>query len=233
MTLTPRIVVPGMAHHVVHRGHYRQAIFGGPGDCQAFLEDLIDLKKAYAVQLHAYCLMTNHVHLLLTPSTGHGLAAVMQRLAGRHTLRRNHHEERIGTLWQGRYGSSVVDTDEYLLICCRYIELNPVRAGIVQDPAMYRWSSCAARLEGALPAWLDPDPAYLALGETVEARTTAYRQFLRADLVEHDQQLIRQAVKRGQLTGRPGFAERIAPLVGRVVEPRGPGRPRHRKLGQT
>ena len=228
-----RIVVPGFPHHVVNRGHYRQPVFVRPGDYQAYLEDLIALKQEHGVKVHAYCLMTNHVHLLLAPETESGLAGLIQRLHARHTLRRNRRDGLEGTLWQGPFDSSVVDTDTYLLVCCRYIELNPVRAGMVSDPVEYRWSSCAARLKGDLPPWLDPDPSFLALGSTVEARTSAYRDFLCEAISEDQQELIREAIQRGQLTGDPDFAERIADKVGRVVQRRGPGRPRHgKKLSQ-
>ncbi len=124
-----RVVLPNYPHHVVQRGHDRQVVFAGAGDCRRYLRDLRELKEAFDVRVYAYCLMTNHVHLLLSPGErASGLGRLMKALAARATRYRNRLERRSGTLWEGRYKSSVVDSDAYLLACCRYIELNPVRA---------------------------------------------------------------------------------------------------------
>lgn len=220
MPSAARIVVPGFPHHVVHRGHDRQPIFRRSGDYERYLATLAEFKDRYRVKVYAYCLMTNHVHLLLEPADGHGMARLMRRAAGRHTRRLNAREGRRGTLWEGRYGSSVVDRDAYLLNCVRYIELNPVRAGLVRDPAGYAWSSCRVRLGLARVAWLDPYP-----GEEHFAGTE-YHTFLLEGLPLGDAQLIRQAVRRGHLTGDRAFAERVQHLTGRRIAARGPGRPR-------
>jgi len=223
--MTPRVVVPGFPHHVRQRGHNRQVVFAHAEDYEAYLADMIELKRAYSVKLYAYCLMTNHVHLLLAPDTSSGMSLMMKCLAGRHTVRRNRRDGRTGTLWGGRYGSSVVDTERYLMICCRYIEQNPVRAKIVGDPLAYRWSSCAARLSSNPPAWLDPDPCYLAMGRTDAERQATYRAFLNESLSDAQLRLVRDAVRSGQLTGDPDFGDDIAKRTGRNIERRGPGRP--------
>ncbi len=226
MSRTARIVLPGYPHHVVHRGHYRQVVFARPSDYDRYLATLLEFKQLFGIKLYAYCLMTNHVHLLLAPSTTAGIGLLMKRLAGRHTRRRNHRDDRIGTLWDGRYRSSLVQREDYLLACCRYIELNPVRAGIVYDPTEYPWSSCRYRLGPDAAPWFDPDPCFLAMGDTAKARRDAYRDFLASGTPDEQRRLIRDAVQRGQLTGNDRFGKDIARMLGRTVEQRGPGRPR-------
>src|SRR5437762_2638769 len=121
-----RVILPDYPHHIVQRGHNRQPVFAAKGDYQRYIDTLIAYKDIYGVKVYAYCLMTNHVHLLLGPEDRRGLAQLMKRLAGRHTRYHNTLEGRTGTLWESRYKSSPVDTDDYLLACLRYIELNPV-----------------------------------------------------------------------------------------------------------
>jgi len=224
--MTARIILTGYPHHVVQRGHNRQTVFPQRSDYERYLATLLEFKQQYGVKLYAYCLMTNHVHLLLAPATPAGIGQLMKRLAGRHTRRRNRHDQRSGTLWEGRYRSSLVDRDDYLLACCRYIELNPVRAGIVGDPVEYPWSSCRHRLAPEMPAWLDPDPCYLAMGENDKARQAVYRAFLDEGVPSAQRELIREAVQRGQLTGGPRFSKDIGGVLGRPMERRGRGRPR-------
>lgn len=220
-----RVVVPNYPHHVVQRGHNRQVIFAARDDYRRYLETLRECKKRYGIAVHAFCLMTNHVHLLLTPSESSSLGKLMKRLAGRQTRHQNRLEGRSGTLWEGRYKSSLVDHDEYLLACSRYIELNPVRAGIVGVPEDYQWSSCRYRFGADVCDWLDLDPAYLALGATEAERRRQYREFLEAAIPRGQSELIREAAQRGQLTGGEAFALEVAEIIGRRVERRGQGRP--------
>jgi putative transposase len=226
MSRSARLVVPGYPHHIVHRGHNRRVIFERLADHAAYLEDLRELKTQYGVKIYAYCLMSNHVHLLLVPETADGLAQVMKRVAGRHALRLNGRNEHTGALWQGRYYSSVVDRDAYFLTCCRYIELNPVRAGLASDPVDYPWSSCRFRRGERAPAWLDLDPLFLAMGNTPAERWACYRELLDQRVADDQRELIREAVHRGQLTGGPDFSAKLLGITGRLVERRGPGRPR-------
>ena len=137
-----RAILQYYPHHVVQRGHNRQVVFVETGDYERYLETLAQFKDVYGVKVYAFCLMTNHVHLLVAPEEIAGLGQLMKRLAGRQTRYHNRLEGRTGTLWESRYKSSPVDTDEYLLACTRYIELNPVRARMVATPRDYRWSSC-------------------------------------------------------------------------------------------
>lgn len=135
-----RIVLPNYPHYVVQRGHNRQIVLAGTEDYQCYLANLCELKEAFGVKVYAYCLMTNHVHLLLAPGDAvAGLGQMMKALAARTTRYRNRLEGRSGTLWESRYKSSVVQSDAYLLACCRYIELNPVRARMVELPSSKEW----------------------------------------------------------------------------------------------
>lgn len=142
-----RLVVPDYPHHIVQRGHNRQVVFAGAEDFERYRGDLRELKQAFDIRVLAYCLMTNHVHLLLAPPDHpSALGSFMKALAGRATRYRNRLERRSGTLWESRYKSSLVQSHTYLLACCRYIELNPVRARMVGAPQDYLWSSTRERL---------------------------------------------------------------------------------------
>ncbi len=223
-----RVVVPGYPHHIIQRGHNRQVVFAEEADYRYYLNTLAQYKEVCEVRVYGYCLMTNHVHLLLEPETAAGLGALMKRLAGRQTRFVNRQEPRTGTLWEGRYKSSPVQTDTYLLACLRYIELNPVRAHMVTSPAEYPWSSYrfhAGEVDG--PEWLDTDRTYKALGATPEERATRYRAYLDAGVPEMEWELISGAVQRGHLTGNRRFVEEVEGIIGRRIEQRKRGRPRH------
>lgn len=226
MSRTGRLVLPEYPHHVVHRGHNRQDVFGGPQDYRAYLATLHEFRDRYGVKLYAYCLMTNHVHLLLAPARATGIAQLMKRVAGRYTRHYNRQARRTGTLWEGRYRSSLVDRDEYLLACCRYIELNPVRAGIVDDPIQYPWSSCRHRFSGADQGHFDPDPCYVAMGKSPEDRRACYAEYLASGTPDEQRQFIRESLQRGQPTGGASLAKDVGARLGMAVVRRGPGRPR-------
>ncbi len=218
MPRTARIVVPGYPHHVVQRGHNRQVVFAERGDFYHYLDTLKEWKESYGVKVYGYCLMTNHIHLLLEPDSRLGLGGLMKRLAGRQTRHFNRQERRRGTLWEGRYKSSVVDTENYLLTCLKYVELNPVRAGMVEHAADYEWSSYRAHAAaGEEQGICDPIPS-CPLPEV-------YPAFIEAGLSEDEAEFIRLSVSRNQLTGGNKFVEEIEGIVERRVERRGPGRP--------
>ncbi len=222
-----RVVLPGYPHHIVQRGHNRQVIFAQDEDCANYLENLQELKVTFGIGVYAYCLMTNHVHLLLQPGESVAeLGRFMKALSARTTRHFNRLEGRSGTLWESRYKSSPVQTEQYLLACCRYIELNPVRARMVGHPGEYRWSSYAARMGGVGQDWIDLDPMYKALGDDETTRRTRYQVFLEEAIPSGEWELIGESVKRGQLTGNVRFAEAVAQIIGRRIERRGPGRPR-------
>jgi putative transposase len=226
MSRMGRLVLPDYPHHVVHRGHNKQDVFHGPQDHERYLSMLQEFRRQYAVKLYAYCLMTNHVHLLLAPATPTGIAQLMKRVAGRYTRYYNRRAGRTGTLWEGRYRSSLVERDSYLLACCRYIELNPVRAGLVADPRLYPWSSCAQRLGGSPGEWFDPDPCYVAMGRTADERRAGYAAFLAAGVPADQREFIRESLQRGHPTGGPRLTSEVSALSGKEIVRRGPGRPR-------
>ncbi|HEY6874641.1 MAG TPA: transposase [Geobacteraceae bacterium] len=229
MPRTGRIVIAGYPHHVIQRGHNRQVVFTTEEDYRYYLGNLREWKERLGCRLYAYCLMANHVHLVVDPGErGENLALLMKRVAGRQTGFVNSREKRTGTLWEGRYRSSLVSTDDYFLACCRYVELNPVRNGIAADPAAYRWSSYAGKVGNGGEDWLDEHPIYQGLGTTVEERQARYRDWARAAAAEGELELLRQAIQRGGLIGGSRFVEEIAARVGRRIELRPPGRPKNK-----
>jgi putative transposase len=234
MARRPRVFIPGYPHHVVQRGHNRNAVFVEPTDYENFLANLTEFKAEYDVAVYAWCLMTNHVHLVLSPRThGHAISALMRRVSARQARYVNRLETRSGTLWGGRFKCSVVDTDDYLLACMRYVDLNPVRAGICRHPGEYRWSSYAQKV-GRVPAdrdgaLLDPDPVTWGMGENESARQRAYEQFVATKIPDDEHELIRSAVRRNQLTGKGRFVDEIEQRTGLRIEARGPGRPPAKK----
>ena len=149
----------------------------------------------------------------------------MKRVSGRQTRYVNKMEGRTGCLWEGRYKSSPICTDEYLLACCRYVELNPVRAGVVVDPADYRWSSYGMKISNQKKGWLDYDPCYMGLASREKERAEEYAGWVKGAIPEGEWSLIRQSLQRGQLTGSSRFVDEIEKKIARRVEFRGQGRP--------
>lgn len=224
MPRTSRVLLPNYPHHIVQRGHNRQAVFAEDADYQYYLETLRTWKVEFDVQVYAYCLMTNHVHLLLEPPDEvAALGRLMKRLAGRQTRYVNRLESRSGSLWEGRYKSSPVQTEQYFLSCCRYIELNPVRAGVVVRPDQYRWSSYLVRKYGLGHDWLDIHGCYMALGDSERERSDRYRRYVEQDVANDEITLIRSSLQRGQLTGDTRFVDQVEQIIGRRIEHRAPG----------
>ncbi|SEM58033.1 putative transposase [Pseudomonas sp. ok272] len=190
--------------------------------------DLRELKDAFGIKVYAYCLMTNYVHLLLAPGDSvAGLGQLMKSLAARATRYRNRLEGRTGTLWESRYKSSVVQSDTYLLACCRYIELNPVRACMVADAVDYPWSSYWARVSEMPDShWLDIDECFSVLGDSSVERRRNYENFVRQAVPGEEIRLIREALQRGQLTGTKRFVDEIERIAGLRIIHRGQGRPK-------
>lgn len=206
-----RVVLPHYPHHVVQRGHNKQTVFVEPADFERYLTDLCELKTLLGVKVYAFCLMTNHVHLLLAPGESPAtLGQLMKSLAARMTRYRNKLEGRSGTLWESRYKSSVVQTETYLLACSRYIELNPVRAHIVERAQDYPWSSLQLRLSGKVGTnWLDDYPGFNELGPTPATRCDRYIELMEQATSPQELQLIRNALQRGQLTGNTQFTMKL------------------------
>ncbi|PVY70103.1 putative transposase, partial [Tamilnaduibacter salinus] len=222
-----RVIVPGLPHHIVQRGHNRQPVFIEVQDFTYYLSNLKEWKQALGLKVYSYCLMTNHVHLVVEASDE--LAAIpqlMKRLAARQTRYVNALERRSGSLWEGRYKISPIDTDEYLLSCCRYVELNPVKAGMVSRAEDYVWSSYAARIGKAYTEWLDEPPTFASLASDPKRCIRAYEQFVSNSGITKQDELVRAAVDSNRLTGGKRFADEVERRTGIRVEMRGPGRPK-------
>lgn len=221
-----RLILPNCPHHIIQRGHNKQVVFASDEDYSYYLDTLREWKTELGCKVYAFCLMTNHVHLVIDPGDdAKNLGLLMKRIAGRQTRYVNKMEKRSGSLWEGRYKSSPINASEYLLACCRYVELNPLRAGMIDDPEKYRWSSCPVKTGIKALAWLDFDPFYLSLGSTPERCAAKYREWLHATIPEEEWKLIRDATQRGQLTANSSFTRMISEKIGRRLELRGPGRP--------
>jgi putative transposase len=224
MARLPRLCSPGIAQHIIQRGNNRQVCFGGDEDCSAYAHWLAECSRRFRVAIHAWVFMTNHVHLLVTPETDEGVSQMMQTL-GRHYVRYfNHTYRRTGTLWEGRFKSCVVDAEDFVLLCQRYIELNPVRAGMVSDPADYPWSSYRANgLGQAIRLWT-PHPIYSSLGANPSDRSAAYRALFAGQLDHRMIDRIRQATNQGMALGNDKFKEDVERLTQRRTRPlkRGP-----------
>lgn len=224
-----RVVVPNCPHHIVQRGHNRNTVFVCDDDCQYYLENLIEAKQEYGIKVYAYCLMTNHVHLIVEPGDSAAVIGnLMKRLAARQTRYVNRLERRTGSLWDGRYKTSPIDTDAYLLACCRYVEMNPVSAGMVAQPEQYRWSSYTNKIHGNW-GWLDVDPCFASLARTPSGCIERYKDFVSAPVQAVERRFIQAALQRNQLTGDSRFVDDIENRLGFRVEFRGMGRPRRDK----
>ena len=226
MPRRPRIHLDGVPLHIVQRGHNRQPCFFADADYVAYLEWLGDAARRTGCQLHAYALMTNHVHLLLTPADAQAVPRLMVALGRRYVPYVNAAYQRSGTLWEGRYKSSLIQSESYLLACMRYIELNPVRAGLCPDPAHYRWSSYRANALGETMPLLTPHPLYATLGPDDSRRQGAYRELFDQVLSDKTITDIRLALKQTQPLGNSRFFDTIEQATGQRREAKPRGRPR-------
>ncbi len=226
MARQPRFNIADVTQHVIQRGNNRQPIFFADADYARYREILATAAKRHACAVHAYVLMPNHVHLLVTPRRPASVAKLMQSLGGRYVRYVNQTHGRTGTLWEGRYRSSLVDGERYLLACLRYIELNPVRAMIVSNPADYRWSSHRHHARGEADALITEHPLYDALGPTPEARRAAYRALFETALDEGLLSSIRNALNQGRAVAGPLFLADMESRLQRSLAPAGRGRPR-------
>ena len=227
MPRSARIVLPYTPHHIVQRGHNRQTVFASDDDYNYYRENLIYFKQELKCKIYSYCLMTNHIHLLIDPGANpESLSLLMKHVAGRQTRYVNKLEKRTGSLWEGRYKSSIISQKEYLAACCRYIELNPLRAGMVTTPEEYQWSSYACKVGGRKDFVVDFDSIYQALGSNENARQAAYAEYVLGTVPDYELKLIRDSLQRGQLTGSDRFREEIFLQLGIRFSNKGPGRPK-------
>jgi putative transposase len=212
--------------HVIQRGRNRKPIFFRQDDYARYRAWLAMAAAQYGCAIHAYVLMPNHVHLLLTPRDADSLPRMMQSLGRRYVRHVNAIRRRTGTLWDGRYRAAPIDSEAHLLACCRYIELNPARAGIAPHPREYPWSSWRANARGAADAVVSGHALYRALGRNAVGRQRAYRALFRPALDPAFIAALRLATNGGWALGDARFKRHIAKAAGRRVVPLPKGRPR-------
>jgi putative transposase len=225
MPRKPRMYLPGVPCHVIQRGNNREPCFFRGRDYQRYLSCLEDACRAYGVALHAYVLMTNHVHLLVTPQEATGISRVMQSVGRRYVQLVNHRQGRCGTLWESRHKASLVDAESYLLTCYRYIELNPVKAGLVSHPADYPWSSYGHNAQGEIQERLTPHEVYQRLARSEASRQWRYRELFSQPIADADVRAIRNAAHFSMPLGNEEFKGRIECALGRRIGQAARGRP--------
>ena len=226
-----RLSFPGIPWHIIQRGNNRSVCFHAEEDYQFYLHYLKEFADKFGCALHAYVLMTNHVHLLLTPAREDSAALMMKHLGQRYVQYVNRSYRRTGTLWEGRFRSCLTQSEDYVLACYRYIELNPVRAGMVVKPQDYRWSSYHANGLGRASALIAPHDEYLRLGRDAAERREAYRALFRAHVDEALTDEIRDATNGNFVLGGERFQEQIAQALGRRVVRGKAGRPAKQNEG--
>jgi len=231
MARLPRLFLPGQPLHVIQRGNNRDPIFAADSDYRFYLLCLQEAAEAQGLAIHAYVLMTNHVHLLVTPEAETSLSKTMQSIGRRYVQYFNHVYGRTGTLWEGRYKSTLIDSERYLLTCMRYIELNPVRAAMVEHPGDFPWSSYRANAQGAQDVLLTSHAVYRRLGRADEDRRAVYRRLFRAQIPKADVDAIRDATNKAWALGDSRFISKIEALSERRVAPLPRGRPKQKTTG--
>lgn len=218
-----RLYVPGCSHHVIQRGNNRTACFFCHHDYVFYLRELRASAQQFDVAVHAFVLMTNHVHLLVTPQAAESCGRMMQSLGRKYVRYVNKVHRRTGTLWEGRYKSTVVDTERYFLTVSRYIELNPVRAGMVASAHEYSWSSYGANATGQQIDLITPHTVYLGLGTTRTQRAESYRALFGQEIDKKALQDIRQCTNTAWVLGSENFKDRIRDAANRRIESSGWG----------
>ncbi|WP_425479660.1 transposase [Pseudoxanthomonas wuyuanensis] len=225
-----RLDLPGVAQHVVQRGNDRQACFFREVDYVRYLQDLREAAIRFECRVHAYVLMTNHVHLLVTPHGAGAVSRMMQALGRRYVRYINDSVGRTGTLWEGRYKASLVEDQHYLMTCYRYIELNPVRAGMVAEPADYRWSSYRANGLGQHDPLVNPHECYLRIADHASERCALYRELVSQTISDDDLEAIRRYAQRQRALGSDKFQAQIEQQLKRRAGLGRPGRPAKKKV---
>ena len=225
MARLPRLTIPGYPHHIIQRGNNRQAIFAGDADYELLLSLFEDNARQAGVAIHAYVLMSNHFHLLATPETVQSIPQMMQAVGRRYVRQFNRLQGRTGTLWEGRYRSTLIQTERYLLACMAYIDLNPVRAGLVADPAEYLWSSHRHYVGLRRDRLITPHSLYWELGNTPFARDAAYAELVRSGITAEQQQLLTNATLSGWALGEADYVADLQRRTARRVSKTRAGRP--------
>jgi len=230
MARLPRYNLPGQPQHVILRGNNRNIIFVADEDYHFFIKCLQKASEQHGCSIHSYVLMTNHVHLLLTPEREDSIGKTLQSVGRRYVQYFNYTQKRTGTLWEGRYKATLIDSERYLLTCYRYIELNPVRANMVAHPSEYPWSSYLCHAEGKVDKLISDHELYIALGGNNEVRQASYRSLFKAHVGEATLNEIRDATNKGWALGNDRFMEKIAMAVSRRISPLPKGRHKKDKM---
>ena len=225
MARLPRLTLHGYPHHIIQRGNNRQMIFADTQDFVTMLALLAENAQKFAVAVHAYVLMDNHFHLLATPATADALPLMMQAVGRSYVRYFNQRHGRSGTLWEGRYRSTLIETERYLLACMVYIDLNPVRAGMVAQPGAWQWSSHAHYLGQRIDKLVTPHALYWALGNTPFAREAAYAGLVQAGIGCGDQAALTDAALSGWALGDTEFVAELQKKSPRRVTKARAGRP--------
>jgi putative transposase len=223
-----RYELTDIPQHVVQRGNNRQRTFFCDQDCTFYLGALKETATAHGCAVHAYVLMPNHVHLLMTPLRPKAISTVIQSLGRRYVRYINERHQRTGTLWEGRHKASLVATESYLMNCYRYIELNPVRAGMVRGPGEYRWSSYPHNALNRIDGLITEHPEYISLGSDRAQRAAVYRQLFTEPAAQVIDE-IRQELNLCRAFGPESFKSRIAAALKRPLRPGKAGRPPKKK----
>ena len=224
MARLPRFVLPNHPQHIIQRGNNRQIIFCSDTDYRYYLEKLHESAQKHKCEIHAYVLMTNHVHLLVTPRTENGISKMMQMLGRYYVQYFNYMYKRTGTLWEGRYKASLIDTERYLLTCMRYVELNPVRAsGMADHPAEYPWSSYRYNALGYDDCLLTEHDLYSRLGQNKEERLNSYKDLFKQSVPDKALIEIREATNKAWVLGSEYFIQQINDQINRQVKPKDRG----------
>lgn len=225
MPRKPRMYVPEIPCHVIQRGNNREACFFAEQDYQFYLECLLEASQRYESRIHAYVLMTNHVHLLVTPTKKDSISLTMQSVGRRYVQYINKEYKRTGTLWESRHKASLIDADNYLLTCMRYIEMNPVRANMVKHPAEYKWSSFSCNALGVNRELVQSHSVYQLLDKRKDRRVKKYLNLFDVDIVKQDIDLIRNSALFSVPTGDNRFQDQIEKMTGRKSGNAKRGRP--------
>jgi putative transposase len=229
MARLPRLTIPGYPHHIIQRGNNRQAIFSAPADYELLLALIDEHARKNQVAVHGYVLMSNHFHLLATPETEEGIPQLMQSVGRRYVRNYNQRQARSGTLWEGRYKSTLIQAERHLLNCMVYMDLNPVRAGMAADAGDYQWSSHAHYSGRRQDKLITPHPLYWELGNTPFSRDQAYVDMVRAGVSEEQQRALTDATLRGWALGEPDYVADLQRRTERRVQKSRAGRPSTRK----
>ena len=232
MARQPRLALPGYPHHVIQRGNNRQPIVLDEADRRMLYSLWLEESQRHKVAVNAYVLLDNHFHMLLTPPSDEAMSLMMQSVGRTYVRYFNKRHNRSGTLWEGRYKSSLIDSEGYLLTCMAYIDLNPVRAGLAESAEDFSWSSYKHLAGQSIDKLVTPHALYWGLGNTPFAREAAYAEFVAGGLSVATQKALTESALKGRVVGRPDFLTSLEKNTQRQILPQKAGRP-FKKLSKT